>query len=187
MGTCQHFPNSITSRCLSVCRLVILPLALLLVLVQRPANWRGYRMFSQRRAITDERERARERETERTREHVNGDRGMIFGQLYNWLFIQCTLHIRDSSTPSTPWLIRCSQNVVTVATKINLSHNENVSWQLTLLFFLSLSFPPLCLSLLLAFFFFLITSWQPRVSLSVMLESDVQWLRHASAYYFKRT
>lgn len=118
------------------------------------------------------REREWERQTERAREHVNGDRGMIFGQLYNWLLIQCSLHIRASPPPLTLWLIRCSQNVLTQATKIYPSHNENVSWQLTLLFFPSLSLP-FCLSLLRAFFH--ITSWQASVSMSIMSVSDIQW------------
>lgn len=140
MSALSKFYYIFLSSCLSTCHSLT---STLLVLVERPANWRGYTMFSQRRAIT---ERERERERKRTSEDVNGDGGMIFGQLYNWLLIQCSLHIRGSPPPLTLWLIRCSQTVVTQATKINLSHNENVSWQLTLLFFPSLSFPVFCLS-----------------------------------------
>lgn len=89
----------------------------------------------------------RQRETEWTREHVNGDKGTIFGQLYNWLLIQCSLHIKDSPSPSTLWLISCSCN-----------KNKSIpQWKCILttdslvLSFLFIS--SFCLFFLLAFFF----------------------------------
>lgn len=142
----------------------------LLILVERPANWRSY-SIQQERTITGKRDGADKGECE-------WDRGMIVGQLNNWLLIQCSLHIRGSPSPLTDKLF----------TKCGNSGNQNRSihqWKLILTtdsLVVSLPFTSLlCLSLLLAFS--LVTSWQPNVSLYKMSVSNEQSLWHASAHY----
>lgn len=142
------FPNSITSLCsfcLSTCHsLTSTPFGF---------SWKTSKLERLQYVQPEESHYRREREgeRERTRERVNGDRGMIFGQLYNWLLIQCSLHIRGSPSPLTLTDQMFSQ--------CGNSGNTNKSfpqWKCILTTdSLVLSFPfipPLCLPLLLASF-----------------------------------